>query len=74
MIIIITLADSIDSDEVNQKVSFLRVQAVQDFFIENGIAPENIEIKTFGESKPVATNMSKDGRALNRRVLIKIKQ
>ena len=39
----------------------------------NGLQRKNIEDIGYGESKPEASNNSKKGRALNRRVVIKIK-
>jgi outer membrane protein OmpA-like peptidoglycan-associated protein len=41
---------------------------VRKFLVSNGIAPETITAKGFGESMPVADNNTADGRRVNRRV------
>ena len=63
--------DSIGTVKVNQKISDKRAAAVQAYFVEKGIDASRIEAKGFGESSPIADNMYKDGRSLNRRVEIK---
>jgi OmpA-OmpF porin, OOP family len=60
--------DSTASAEYNQKLSEGRAKAVRDYFIKQGIAPERIRAKGFGETNPVASNDTVAGRALNRRV------
>ena len=60
--------DSTASVEHNQKLSEARAKAVRDYFTKQGIAPERIRAKGFGESDPVSTNDTAAGRALNRRV------
>jgi outer membrane protein OmpA-like peptidoglycan-associated protein len=41
---------------------------VCDYFIKQGIAPEHVRAKGFGETNPVASNDTLEGRAMNRRV------
>ena len=60
--------DSTASAEYNQALSENRAKAVRDYFIRRGIAPERIRTMGFGETRPVASNDSIEGRALNRRV------
>ena len=60
--------DSTASAEYNQKLSEARAKAVRDYFIQKGIAPERVRAKGMGETKPVATNDTPEGRAQNRRV------
>lgn len=60
--------DSTASAEHNQKLSEARAGAVRDYFIRQGIAPERIRAKGFGEANPVAPNDTVEGRAMNRRV------
>jgi OmpA-OmpF porin, OOP family len=60
--------DSTASAEHNQKLSEARAKAVRDYFIQKGIAPERVRAKGLGETKPVATNDTPEGRAQNRRV------
>ncbi|MDH4394358.1 MAG: OmpA family protein [Limnobacter sp.] len=62
--------DSIGTDKYNQKLSERRAQAVKNYMVSKGVAADKITIKGLGESKPVADNKTKDGRAKNRRVEI----
>ncbi|MEM9143056.1 MAG: DUF5723 family protein, partial [Bacteroidota bacterium] len=64
--------DSIGSKESNQRLSEERAFAVKEFLESNGIDPFRLSAKGFGEEKPIATNMYKDGRAQNRRVEINL--
>jgi outer membrane protein OmpA-like peptidoglycan-associated protein len=60
--------DNTGSEAHNQKLSEARARAVRDYFIKQGIAPERIRAKGFGETNPVASNDTIEGRAMNRRV------
>ena len=60
--------DDNGSEEYNMELSKNRVQAVKDFLVSNGVAPERIETYYFGESKPITDNSTREGRAQNRRV------
>jgi OOP family OmpA-OmpF porin len=55
-------------------LSDARAKAVHDYLEQNfpQIKPENLVAKGYGESKPVASNDTKEGRAKNRRVEFKI--
>jgi outer membrane protein OmpA-like peptidoglycan-associated protein/outer membrane protein W len=63
--------DSIGSDAYNQKLSDRRVAAVRDYLISQGIAEGRMAPKGFGESQPVADNKTAEGRAENRRVVLR---
>lgn len=65
--------DSQGSDEYNQKLSMRRANAVSDYLIAKGIAREMMLVAGMGESEPVATNETREGRQLNRRVEIVIR-
>ena len=62
--------DSIGSNEYNQSLSESRAQSVQQILLDGGIAAERMEIKGYGESKPIADNDTPSGQAQNRRVEI----
>jgi len=65
--------DSTGSDKVNQTLSQARAEKVGKFLSEVGeITPKRITTRGYGESRPVATNETAEGRAENRRVEIKI--
>lgn len=56
----------------NQQLSEKRAQAVKQELIANGVNASVIKTVGYGESRPVADNNSRDGRAKNRRVDVKI--
>lgn len=64
--------DSIGTDEYNQRLSELRAEAVKDYFISRGIPSEKIYAEGRGEFEPKADNETKEGRAINRRVEIRV--
>jgi OmpA-OmpF porin, OOP family len=63
--------DSAGNYGKNVKLSENRAQAVRQFLIDNGIAPERLTAKGYGPDQPLATNDTKDGRSKNRRVELK---
>jgi outer membrane protein OmpA-like peptidoglycan-associated protein len=60
--------DSIGTDEINQKLSEQRANAVRDFLIAQGVAAANVTARGFGKTQPVASNDTAAGRQQNRRV------
>ncbi len=61
--------DSRGSESVNQKLSAKRAMAVYQYFIATaGIDSSRIEAIGYGESKPIASNETKEGREKNRRI------
>jgi outer membrane protein OmpA-like peptidoglycan-associated protein/Tol biopolymer transport system component len=64
--------DRIGSYEYNIDLSKRRAQAVIDYLIQKGIEPKRLIAKGYGFTKPVATNITEEGRQLNRRVEFKI--
>lgn len=60
--------DSIGSEEYNQKLSERRANAVRDYFVAHGIAALRLTTEGRGESEPIASNETKEGRYQNRRV------
>ena len=61
--------DSDGSDEYNQVLSEKRANSVKNFLVSQGVTAE-ITTKGYGESKPVASNDTAEGRQKNRRVEI----
>jgi OmpA-OmpF porin, OOP family len=59
-------------DDYNMKLSETRAQSVKQYLISQGITSERIASKGFGETQPVATNDTEDGRQRNRRVEFEI--
>ncbi len=64
--------DSVGSEASNQKLSEGRAQAVVDWLSENGIERSRLVARGFGESQPIMSNNTRDGRARNRRVEINL--
>ncbi len=60
--------DSTGNSAYNQQLSERRATAVKDKIIEEGISPERLEAKGYGETRPIADNATKEGRKQNRRV------
>lgn len=60
--------DSKGSDAYNLKLSRARAESVRTYLIQQGIAAERLQAEGFGESRPVATNDTDEGREVNRRV------
>ena len=64
--------DSIGSDAANQILSERRANAVSSYLIGQGVVRERFEVVGMGERYPVAGNDTDPGRALNRRVEIRL--
>ena len=65
--------DSTGSDNINQSISQARAEKVGKFLTDVGeIDSKRIAAIGYGESRPLATNKTAEGRAENRRVEIKI--
>ena len=64
--------DSVGSDAANQTLSVQRANSVGNYLIGKGLVRERFEIVGFGETRPAASNDSDSGRALNRRVEIRV--
>ncbi len=65
-------SDSYGTSKNNIKASRNRAQGAASFLIKNGIATSRLQVNAYGEDKPVASNKTKDGMALNRRIEIRI--
>jgi len=59
--------DNIGSEGDNQVLSENRARAVYDYLAAKGVTGQLSDYKGFGELRPVATNLTEEGRALNRR-------
>lgn len=64
--------DSKGSDAYNMKLSQQRSESVVNYLIGKGIAASRLEAKGYGETVPIATNDTDDGRQQNRRTEFKI--
>jgi outer membrane protein OmpA-like peptidoglycan-associated protein len=64
--------DSRGADDANMKLSQDRANAVKDYLVSQGVKSEKVRSVGRGESSPVASNDTAEGRANNRRVEIVI--
>ena len=64
--------DSIGSDAASQTLSERRANAVAGYLMGQGVQRERFEIVGMGERYPIASNDTESGRALNRRVEIRL--
>lgn len=61
--------DSTGSEELNQDLSQKRANAVMQYLLANETLPkDNLMAVGFGSDKPIASNKTKEGRSLNRRI------
>lgn len=60
--------DAIGTDAYNERLSLRRAEAVRAYLERHGVAASRLTVKGFGESNPVASNDTPEGRAQNRRV------
>ena len=65
--------DSVGTDAYNQRLSERRAAAVKEYLVSKGIPASKITTIGKGESQPVATNKTAEGRQKNRRVDIEFK-
>src|SRR5581483_9896488 len=63
----------VDSNSYNQKLSEKRANAVRQYLMQAGISGDNMTAAGYGEKEPIATNDTDEGRELNRRVELRIK-
>ena len=60
--------DNIGSDENNLRLSKDRAESVKAYLVSKGANPSRIEATGYGESQPIASNKTAEGRQKNRRV------
>ncbi|MFY9351420.1 MAG: OmpA family protein [Sphingobium sp.] len=64
--------DSDGTDAYNQTLSERRAQAVASYLVSRGVQSARIATRGYGETQPIASNATEEGKASNRRVEIKI--
>ncbi|HNV52841.1 MAG TPA: OmpA family protein, partial [Tenuifilaceae bacterium] len=64
--------DDQGSDEYNQKLSENRAKSVAEYLIANKVEASRVKWAGYGETKPVESNTTPEGRAQNRRTEVKI--
>jgi len=65
--------DNVGGQELNQQLGLERAEAVKRYLYEQHQVPlHKINVISYGEEKPIAPNNRRDGRAQNRRVVVKV--
>jgi len=73
LIVVAGHTDSTGDEKSNQLLSLQRAESVRNWMRDTGSVPEScFAVQGYGESRPVATNDTPEGRALNRRVDISL--
>lgn len=67
-LVILGHTDSVGTDDYNNQLSLRRAAAVMKELANRGVNTEQMSTVSIGESQPIATNATEQGRALNRRV------
>ena len=66
-------ADAEGTPERNQALSERRAETAVEYLVRNGIPSERIKFVGYGATRPLSPNDTPDGRAMNRRVEIIVK-
>jgi OmpA-OmpF porin, OOP family len=65
--------DSVGSEQYNYGLGLRRAKAVESVLVKHfGVQASRIRVKSWGETKPIATNDTAEGRSRNRRVDLNI--
>ncbi len=65
--------DNVGSNDLNQRLGLERAEAVKKYIYESHQVPlDKINVISYGEEKPVSPNKTREGRAQNRRVVIRV--
>lgn len=71
-VIITGHTDNVGTPKYNQKLSLRRAEAVRNYLVSLGVNSKKMKVSGKGETKPIASNSTKEGRAKNRRVEIEV--
>ena len=67
-VLVLGHTDSVGSDAYNETLSEKRANSVDNFLVSRGVASSRLDSEGYGETDPVASNETEEGRQLNRRV------
>ena len=65
-------SDSAGDAATNEGLSARRAKTVRNFLIQYGVAEDRLTFRGYGESQPIADNSTEEGRAMNRRVELRV--
>jgi len=66
--------DNTGSPEKNMRLSEARAEAVKNYFVKHGVSANRLISTGHGETNPIDTNSTPEGRAKNRRVVMEMKE
>lgn len=66
-------SDWIATESYNIKLSERRAEVVADYLVERGVSPSRLTTIGYGETRPISSNNTAEGRALNRRTQIQLR-
>jgi len=65
--------DSVGTEAINERIGLERAEAVKRYLYETHQVPlHKINVISYGESKPIAPNDNSEGRAQNRRIVVRV--
>ncbi len=66
--------DSQGNEGANQTLSYRRAITTKNYLVNKGIAPDRLTAKGYGDTQPIASNETTDGRRKNRRINFVLKE
>jgi outer membrane protein OmpA-like peptidoglycan-associated protein len=60
--------DSVGTDAANMKLSQDRAASVVKYLMDKGVSKSRLNAKGYGKSRPIESNATEEGRAMNRRI------
>jgi len=66
-------ADWVGTSKDNQRLSERRAEVVRRHLVQRGVAESRLDSASYGEARPIAPNVTPEGRALNRRAELQVR-
>ena len=67
-------SDNVGNPELNRGLSDRRAKTVLDHLVKFGVDPARLTFRGYGDAQPIADNSTEEGRAINRRVELRIRE
>jgi outer membrane protein OmpA-like peptidoglycan-associated protein/tetratricopeptide (TPR) repeat protein len=64
--------DSVGGDDYNMSLSINRAKCIYDYLVKNGVSKHRLQYKGYGNTIPLVSNGSENGRSINRRTEFRI--
>ena len=72
VVVVVGHTDSVGTDDYNLKLGMRRAEAVKQYLTSQGVEASRVYSDSIGESQPVASNKTAQGRSENRRVVVEV--